>query len=472
MGISEDGGLFVPQNFPKLDLNKVLQLNKQGYEQLSAYVLSMFFEETDGDLLSLTKSAYKSFDAKSVVPTVKLTEQNYVMELYHGPTLAFKDMALQILPRLTSLFLKEHQQEEKVLVLTATSGDTGKAALEGFANVENTAIVVYFPVEGVSDIQKLQMVTQEGENTSVCGVYGNFDDAQTGVKALFADKQFVEYVKQKGYTLSSANSINFGRLIPQVAYYINTYADLVNQGKIKLGEEINFCVPTGNFGNILAGYYAKCMGLPVKKLICASNNNNVLTEFFANSEYNANREFFQTMSPSMDILISSNLERLIFEICNRNSNMVKDFMEQLNHHKKYTITAEMKEKLNCFYAECCNEEETKATIKNTFEMHGYLMDTHTAVAQCVYEKYQKQTRDTTLTVVVSTANPYKFAGDVLCALSGEVEADAFVAVSKLNTLSKVRVPQAIIELNTKAVAHKDCVNKNNLKKAVEDFLEK
>ncbi len=469
-GIAQDGGLFVPERFPKLDLAYAVSLSGD-YAKLSAYVMGQFFDMSDAQMLELTQRAYATFDAPEVVPVRKLAEREYVMELTHGPTLAFKDMALQVLPRLISKALDVHEQNEDVLILTATSGDTGKAALEGFKDVPRTAIQVFYPVDGVATMQKLQMTTQEGGNVSVCAVKGNFDDAQTGVKQLFADEALRKEVAQCGFTFSSANSINFGRLIPQVAYYVFAYARLVSEGTIAQGEAINFVVPTGNFGNILAGYYAKQMGLPVAKLICASNKNNILTDFFHTGQYDVNRDFHKTMSPSMDILISSNLERLLFEIAGRDASVVCDWMEALKASGKYEIPAQTRTLLEQgFYADFCAEEETCATIRGVFERSAYLMDTHTAVAQCVYEKYVRQTGDQTMSVVVSTANPYKFTQDVLFAVTGEREEDAFVAAQKLSKATGTAIPRQISELDENAVLHDGVVDKSQLAAALEGFL--
>lgn len=472
-GIAEDGGLFVPEYFPKLELKQAAAAAEKGYAELAAFVLAKFIDMGESELRELTGEAYKGFDTPEVVPLAELSSDEYVMELYHGPTLAFKDMALQVLPRLISAGLSIHAQDRDVLVLTATSGDTGKAALEGFKDVARTGIVVFFPVDGVAPMQRLQMVTQDGKNTFVSAVEGNFDDAQTGVKNLFGDPAFRAEVDAAGYSLSSANSINFGRLVPQVAYYVYAYARLAQEGRIELGEPVNFCVPTGNFGNILAAYYAKRMGIPVKKLICASNKNNVLTDFFNRGSYSVQREFFKTMSPSMDILISSNLERLLFEISGRDDDAVKQWMDALVNKGGYNVPEAARAELEQdFYADFCSEEETAETIKRTFEEYGYLIDTHTAVAQCVYEKYVKETADSTPTVVVSTANPYKFTQDVLEAVTCEREEDAFIAADKLCAATGEPIPAQIVELKTKPVLHGGVVAKGDQISAVREFLRK
>ena len=472
-GISPDGGLYVPEYFPRLDMQEMLRAAEEGYETLSAKVLGMFLDIEEEDLLEITRKAYNGFDTREIVPLSAVGKGEYVMELYHGPTLAFKDMALQVLPRLISSALELHNQQEDVLVLTATSGDTGKAALEGFRDVPRTAIQVFYPEDGVADMQRLQMVTQEGGNTDVCAVKGNFDDAQTGVKALFADTDFAKEVEKDGYMLSSANSINFGRLIPQVAYYVYAYAKLVNNGAIFNGDKVNFCVPTGNFGNILAAYYAKRMGIPVNKLICASNKNNVLTDFFNKGVYDANRKFHKTMSPSMDILISSNLERLLLEMTDRDDSRVCVWMESLKGKGTYSLPEEAREHIeNTFYADYCTEKETAQTIRDTFAEYNYLMDTHSAVGQCVYRKYLERTGDETVTVVVSTANPYKFTQDVLQAVTGENEQDAFAAAEKLQKATKVPIPPQISELKEKTILHSGTVAQGDQISATREFLKR
>ncbi|MDL2236544.1 threonine synthase [Christensenellaceae bacterium OttesenSCG-928-K19] len=471
-GISEDGGLFVPEYFPKLDLHKLKKKAHHGYDAVAAAILGEFFDIGGHTLKKLTELAYAGFDTREVVPMAKLSDTEYVMELSHGPTLAFKDMALQVLPQLISESLKIHEQENDILVLTATSGDTGKAAMEGFRDVPRTSIVVFYPLHGVAPMQKLQMVTQEGGNVGVCAVKGNFDDAQNGVKELFGNGVFNREVEQKGFTLSSANSINIGRLVPQVAYYVYAYLKLLEEGAVSEGGAVNFCVPTGNFGNILAAYYAMRMGVPVHKLICASNRNNVLTDFFDNGHYNARREFYKTMSPSMDILISSNLERLLFELAGRDDAVVAQWMAELSSQGAYTISRAATDKLaRHFYADFCDERETAATIKDIFSYYGYVMDPHTAVAQCVYDKYVGETGDNTPTVVMSTANPYKFTQDVLFALSGEKEQDAFAAADKLQDLTNLEIPEQISGLIKKPILHGSVVEKGDQISAVRQFIE-
>ncbi|HBU12048.1 MAG TPA: threonine synthase [Clostridiales bacterium] len=471
-GIAEDGGLFVPEYFPRLDMAKLKELAGGGYVPVAAHILGEFFEIDRQTLEKMAGRAYAGFDSGAVAPLSKFSDSEYVMELTHGPTLAFKDMALQVLPQLMSESLKLHEQKHDILVLTATSGDTGKAAMEGFRDVPRTAILVFYPESGVAAMQKLQMVTQEGGNIGVCAVNGNFDDAQTGVKALFSDAAFAREAAEHGYTLSSANSINIGRLIPQVAYYVYAYVKLLLEGGIREGEQINFCVPTGNFGNILAAYYAARMGLPVGRLICASNQNNVLTEFFRKGRYNARREFYKTMSPSMDILISSNLERLLFELAGRDGGAVKAWMDALSEKGEYTIPEKMAQELEkSFYADCCDETETAETIKDIFTSYGYVMDPHTAVAQCVYEKYVETTGDQSVTVVMSTASPYKFTQDVLRALTGKDVPDAFAAAEELSRLTKLAVPGQISTLKEKPALHNGVVEKGGQIGVVRKFIE-
>lgn len=470
-GIAADGGLFVPEAFPQIDLDEMAEYAAHEYDILAAKVLGLFFDVPEDTLATLTQQAYSSFDDTRVVPLKRLSDREYVMELTHGPTLAFKDMALQVLPRLIRVGLDIHHQQENVLILTATSGDTGKAALEGFKDVPRTAILVFYPADGVATMQKLQMVTQEGGNLSVCGVRGNFDDAQTGVKALFANEELKRILKEAGYTFSSANSINIGRLIPQVAYYVYAYAKLLADGMVEKGQKVNFVVPTGNFGNILAAYYAKRMGLPIGKLVCASNHNNVLTDFFKGGKYDANRTFYKTMSPSMDILISSNLERLLYEIAGRDEQAVRQWMASLKASGTYEIPQSAQQALHeLFYADFCDEEETGRAIRDTFEKYGYLIDTHTAVAQCVYEKYRQATGDDTVSVVVSTANPYKFTQDVLRCVTGETVEDAFAAADRLAQATGTKIPPQIKELCEKPVLHDGCVDKDDLITAVNTFL--
>lgn len=461
-GIASDGGLFVPEVFPIITLDMFTELGKMPYYKVAARVLSAFFGFQDETAEDMTRQAYARFDDREVVPIQKLGGKEYVIELFHGPTLAFKDMALQVLPRLMERALQNSEQD--VLILTATSGDTGKAALEGFCDVPRTRIATFYPEDGVARMQKLQMVTQEGENTYVCAVKGNFDDAQTAVKRLFADPAFEEEVAKKGYTLSSANSINFGRLCPQIAYYLYAYARLVAAGEIRLGEEVNIAVPTGNFGNILAAYYAKRMGLPVERLICASNKNTVLTDFFEGGVYSVNREFYKTMSPSMDILISSNLERLLFELYGRNPHYIQELMEELKENGRFTVDSNIKVRMSRdFYAGFTDEYPTMRTIKKMFDQYGYLMDPHTAVAQHVYEEYNKlMGADDTPTILAATASPFKFAEDVLFSISKERVDDPFLAAQKLAGLAGVGIPDAISKLAHKKQRFSDVASAGEL----------
>lgn len=470
-GIAEDGGLFVPSEYPELDLDTALNRAQTGYDALCAYVLGKFFDLSEQQLLELAENAYASFDVPEVVPIRPLDSNEYVMELTHGPTLAFKDMALQVLPRLTACALEQKGPGQDVLILTATSGDTGKAALEGFRDVPRTAIFVFYPVNGVASMQKLQMVTQEGKNTGVCAVEGNFDDAQTGVKKLFGEPDFRKRMERDGYTLSSANSINIGRLAPQVAYYVYAWAHLVNSGRLRKTDKLSFCVPTGNFGNILAAYYAKQMGVPVGRLICASNSNNVLTDFFRTGGYDANRAFHRTMSPSMDILVSSNLERLLFDMSGRSPHKVKAWMAALAENGSYKLEDELAKKMQeMIWADYATEEETALAIRETFREHGYLMDPHTAVAQSVFRKYRMAGRDEDPVVTVSTANPYKFTSDVLYALTGEKVQDAFLAARRLSDLTKTAIPPQIADLKDKPVLHDGVVDRQEMGAAVEEFV--
>jgi threonine synthase len=464
-GIAPDGGLYVPEKFPSI--TRLGKITEDSYPALCAKVLGLFFSDISG-LESITKQAYSRFDDAEVAPVKKITEGEFILELWHGPTLAFKDMALSVLPRIMAAAMGGGN----ILILVATSGDTGKAALEGFCGVDRIKIMVFYPDGGVSEMQRLQMATQEGENTYVVAVRGNFDDTQNGVKAIFADRGFAKAAEEKGYTLSSANSINFGRLAPQTAYYIWAYEKLLSGGEIKEGEEINFAVPTGNFGNILAAYYAKRMGLPIKKLICASNRNNILTDFFNKGEYSLKREFYKTMSPSMDILISSNLERLLFELTGRDAEAVKQMMRQLKEKQAYEITGSMKKTLESdFYADWCGEDETMASIKDMFEGYGYLLDTHTAVAADVYKRYKRRTGDNTKTVIVSTASPYKFSENVLSSLGEETKGSAaFETAERLAEISGIPVPRQILELENKPVRHSKVVGISGMKDAALEVI--
>ena len=451
-GICPSGGLYVPERFPTLDTERIF--TAQGYQGVSQAVMQLFLDIPDATLTEYVQSAYgKAFDTPAIAPLVPLSATESVLELFHGPTLAFKDMALQMLPYLMRDSLLRTGEDKQVYILVATSGDTGKAALEGFCNVPNTAIQVFYPHGGVSHAQWLQMATQQGSNVFVTGVKGNFDDAQTAVKQIFANDETAASLAGKGYRLSSANSINFGRLLPQISYYVSAYKDLVTSERIQNGERINFCVPTGNFGNILAGYYAMRMGLPIHKLICASNRNNVLTDFFQRGTYNAKRPFHKSMSCSIDILISSNLERLLFDAANRNSTQVATWMRDLSAQGNYDVGAMIVEGLGeIFYADWCDEADTLQTICAHFERENYLMDPHTAVAQTIYDRYLQKTGDNTQTVLLSTANPYKFASGVLAAFESPQE-DDFVNIDRLFAITGCAIPESIHQLKEKPVLH-------------------
>ena len=453
-GLADDGGLFVPTSIPQLDVS-LDKLAEMSYQQVAYEVLKLFLSDfTEDELKHCINSAYDSkFDTEEIAPLV-YADGAYYLELFHGATIAFKDMALSILPHLMITSARKNNIKNDIVILTATSGDTGKAALAGFADVEGTRIVVFYPKNGVSAIQERQMVTQKGANTHVVGIKGNFDQAQTGVKQMFNDKELAKELDGAGFQFSSANSINIGRLVPQIAYYVYAYAKLLGEEKIKDGEQINVVVPTGNFGNILAAYYAKNMGLPIAKLICASNENKVLYDFFTTGEYDKNRDFILTNSPSMDILISSNLERLIYHIAGDDAAKNAQLMESLKTTGKYEITADMKAKLDSFYGNYASEQETGKTIKNLYDKTGYVIDKHTAVASCVYNKYESETSDGKTTVIASTASPFKFTRAVMGAIDSAYEKEEdFVLVDKLSELAKVDVPNAIEEIRSAAVLH-------------------
>ena len=470
-GLSDDGGLFVPDRIPALD-KSLKELSGLTYKEVAYEVMKLFLTDfTEEELKQCIKNAYdRKFDTEVIAPLVE-AEGAYYLELFHGATIAFKDMALSILPHLLITSAKKNQVKNEIVILTATSGDTGKAALAGFAGVKGTKIIVFYPKHGVSPIQEKQMVTQKGDNTCVIGITGNFDDAQTGVKKLFGDKELAAEMDKAGYQFSSANSINIGRLVPQIVYYVYAYAQLLKEGRIADGEAINVVVPTGNFGNILAAFYAKNMGLPIKKLICASNDNKVLYDFFETGVYDRNREFVLTTSPSMDILISSNLERLIYRIAGNDAEKNAALMAALSGQGKYEITAEMKEKLADFYGNYATEKETAATIKELYEETGYVIDTHTAVAATVYNKYKAQTKDEAKTVIASTASPFKFTRSVMEAIDEKYAAmDDFALVDELSKLANVKVPNAIEEIRTAPVLHDRVCDKEEMKAVVKEFL--
>ena len=470
-GLSEDGGLFVPERIPQLDvpMDKLAQMT---YQETAYEVMSRFLTDfTEEELKNCISKAYDSkFDTEKIAPLHEACGA-YFLELFHGATIAFKDMALSILPHLMTTAAKKNHVKNEIVILTATSGDTGKAAMAGFADVPGTKIIVFYPKHGVSPIQEKQMVTQKGANTYVVGITGNFDDAQTAVKKMFNDHEMAAELDQTGFQFSSANSINIGRLVPQIVYYVYAYATLVRDGKIKDGQEINVVVPTGNFGNILAAYYAKQMGLPIHKLICASNENRVLYDFFRTGTYDRKRDFILTTSPSMDILISSNLERLIYRLTGENAEKCAELMKSLSEGGEYTITEEMKAQLGDFYGNFCSEEETANTISEIYKDSNYVIDTHTAVAAGVYKKYVSETDDHLPTVIASTASPYKFTRSVMDALGEDhKDLDDFGLVDALSALSKVPVPRAVEEIRTAPVLHDKVVDAVDMPAAVKEIL--
>ena len=471
-GLSEDGGLFVPTEIPKLDV-PMDKLAKMSYQETAYEVMKRFLTDfTEEELKNCINNAYDDkFDTKEIAPLHE-ADGAYFLELYHGATIAFKDMALSILPHLMTTAAKKNQVNNEIVILTATSGDTGKAAMAGFADVPGTKIIVFYPKHGVSPIQEKQMVTQKGNNTYVVGITGNFDDAQTAVKKMFNDKELEAELDAAGYQFSSANSINIGRLVPQIVYYVYAYASLVRQGKIKDGQEINVVVPTGNFGNILAAYYAKQMGLPVHKLICASNDNKVLYDFFRTGTYDRKRDFILTTSPSMDILISSNLERLIYRISGDDDQKTKDMMEALKSAGKYTITEDMKERLADFAAGYATEEECAENIKKVYNKTGYVMDTHTSVASYVCGCYQKNSGDDKKCVIASTASPYKFVKSVMSAIDPKyADQDEFSLLSVLEETSGREMPQAIKDILNANILHDLECDADKMKDTVKNILE-
>lgn len=479
-GLAPEGGLFLPMDVPAITLDDITRLSAQSYAQRAAWVLAQFLTDFSyEELLDYTGRAYgfDKFPVRDTTPLVRIDDSCYVLELFHGPTCAFKDVALQILPYLLTASLKKSGVDKRVIILVATSGDTGKAALEGFHDVAGTGICVFYPDGGTSSMQRRQMVTQEGDNVMVAAVRGNFDDAQNGVKAIFTDLAYQAELADKGYVLSSANSINWGRLAPQIAYYVSAYCDMVRAGAVALGEEINICVPTGNFGNILAAWYAKQSGLPVKRLICASNKNAVLTDFISSGVYDKNRPFYLTSSPSMDILISSNLERLLYLLGGKDDAKLRQFMAQLKDQGKYKIDEKMLAALEAeFDCGCCNEWETRHTIKMMFENkghcqgRGYVPDTHTAVGLKVYYDYRVRACDITPTVVAATASPFKFCGSVLPALGEETTTDDFAMLQRLSQLSGLPVPAPLAELKDKPERFPDVVEQGRMKDVVNRLL--
>ena len=473
-GLARDGGLLTPEVFPKLTPALLEDLRGKTYGQRAVAVMKLFLEDfSEEELTAFTQAGYsgEKFDDARVAPLEPLTEDTYCVELWHGPTSAFKDMALQILPHLLSASLVKNQEDKTVCILVATSGDTGKAALEGFKDVDRTKILVFYPKDGVSAVQALQMQTQQGNNVGVCAVHGNFDDAQTGVKTLFSDEKLREDLARRGYFLSSANSINWGRILPQLVYYISAYCDLLNLGKITMGEKVNYCVPTGNFGNILACWYAGQMGLPVGKLICASNSNNVLTDFIRTGVYDRNRKFYNTESPSMDILISSNLERLLLTLT-QDVDEVKGYMQQLNATGRYQVSDKVKEKLQQrFFGYCCDDGETEKVIGRIYAKDRYLVDPHTAVAFSALEQYRAETGDETPCVVVSTASPFKFCGSVLSALGEKNIASGLDVLDQLSEKTGLPAPAPLAGLRGKKVRFTTTVEKEHMVDAVLSMLE-
>ena len=474
-GLAADGGLFVPEEMPAVDLDFIAEFSRLSYEERAARILGLFLTDyTAEELAGCISRAYGGgkFDDVRIAP-VRTLKDFPILELWHGPTSAFKDMALQLLPQLLQTALKKTGERAEILILVATSGDTGKAALEGFADVDRIKILVFYPTGGVSKIQNLQMCTQKGKNVCVVAVEGNFDDAQNGVKEIFSDKAFGDKLAARNVKLSSANSINWGRLVPQIVYYFSAYADLVEKGAIQAGEEIDFCVPTGNFGDILAGYYAKRMGLPVAQLVCASNSNNVLTDFLQTGVYDKKRDFYKTISPSMDILISSNLERLLYHETN-DAAQIKDWMRQLASEGRYEVGAAVLQKLKeTFWAGWVDDAATKATIREVYAKEHYVLDTHSAVAYRVAQAYKKDTGSKRPLVIVSTASPYKFNESVLDALGAAREGlDEFSLLDKLASLNESPIPQGLVSLKDAAILHKTTCEKTAMRAMAENFAKK
>ena len=473
-GLAADGGLLTPEVLPKLSPNGLNTMAEMSYQQRAVFVMGSYLDDfTASELSAFASKAYgrDKFDVKEVAPVRQVDERTYCLELWHGPTCAFKDMALQMLPHLLSASLVKNEEGKSACILVATSGDTGKAALEGFKDVEKTRILVFYPKDGVSDIQKLQMQTQEGDNVGVCAVEGNFDDAQTGVKRLFSDPDLQETLAGRGYFFSSANSINWGRILPQIVYYVSAYCDLLREGRVQKGEPINICVPTGNFGNILSAYYAKQMGVPVNRLICASNQNNVLTDFIKTGVYDRNRPFYNTMSPSMDILISSNLERMLFEFTERDDEAVKGYMDALAAEGRYEVSEKVKKRLErTFAAGFCGDQETQLMIYKMWKTRGYLIDTHTAVAFYVLEQYRAETGDQTPSLVVSTASPFKFCDNVLGALGVTNLAPGLGIIDQLAQATGVPAPAPLEALKGKPVRFNQAADKAHMADRVLEIL--
>lgn len=471
--IACDGGLFVPDDIPQINEKDLLAMQEMDYDSIAYFILKKFFTDFDGDVLKqCIESAYdKSFDISGVAPLKKLADKLHILELFHGPTCAFKDVALQLLPHLLVNAKKNIDNNSHTLILTATSGDTGKAALDGFGGVKDTSIMVYYPQNGVSEIQKLQMVTQLESNTCVVEVKGNFDDTQTGVKTIFSDKEFAQSLGEKNIELASANSINFGRLAPQIVYYFAAYTQLLKAQDIQIGDRINFIVPTGNFGNILAGWYAKSMGLPIGKLVCASNSNNILYDFFTNGIYNIKRKFYKTSSPSMDILISSNLERLLYEVSGHDHELISDFMYQLKTTGEYKVPLELLTALQEIISVSWTDDVgTKDTIKAVWDKYDYLLDTHTAVA---FESFLHMDNNET-NIIVSTASPYKFPLSVIAAIDSECNIDLSpdMLTRRLLELTKVNMPEPLYDMEKKSIVHKSVCEKQDMIVEISKFIDR
>lgn len=470
-GLAKDGGLYVPTELPYIDI-PFKNMIPMDYKEIAFYIINKFFTDFDDSTLkNCIDNAYDDKFSSNLIAPLKNIDNNYFLELYHGPTLAFKDMALSILPHLLKASCKNLNIEKEVVILTATSGDTGKAALEGFNNVDKTKIIVFYPKKGVSPIQEKQMITQDGKNTYVIGIDGNFDDAQRGVKEIFSDKKFNDLLSKENYMLSSANSINIGRLVPQIVYYVNSYIQLLKNRDIKENEKINIVVPTGNFGNILAAFYAKKIGLPINKLICASNENNVLCDFINTGIYDIRREFKLTSSPSMDILVSSNLERLIYALSDDNSCLINSLMKELEVHGVYEINEDMRNNLNDFYADFATEEETSLSINEVYKNFNYVIDTHTSVAYCVYKKYRQKTNDCTKTIIASTASPFKFPESVVESIDNNYDVlSDFQLIDKLSNISNIEIPKPIKELKNKTIIHGSICKKDKMKSMITNIL--
>ena len=476
-GISPNGGLYVPQQIKELTLKDISELVNMTYAQRAVFILKRYLDDfTEDELIDCVNNAYNTdkFSNNDIAHLNSINESLCLLELWHGPTCAFKDMALQILPHFLVKAMEKTGEKSEIVILVATSGDTGKAALEGFAGVKGTRIIVFYPEDGVSEVQKYQMITQTGENVKVVGVKGNFDDTQSGVKKIFTDKELIQEMAKENLKFSSANSINWGRLVPQIVYYFSAYADLIKGNRIKVGDKVNFVVPTGNFGNILAGYYAKCMGLPVNKLICASNDNNVLTDFIRTGSYDKRRKFIKTVSPSMDILISSNLERLLYELTDHDHKKVSDWMNRLNEAGHYEIGQNLLNRLHkIFWAGWSNQDETLKTIECVYEDNNYILDTHTAVAVDVYDKYVITTGDLTPSVILSTASPFKFNSSVCKALFGDTKIEGKSEFELLEFLSEegnISVPEGLKDLDKKSILHKTVCEKYDMKTVVTQNL--